>query len=135
MTSPLGTTRSLAVAVAAALALAAGTGTAHAQTPTPTEARPAEQPLSAAARAAYVGEYEVKDMDAPMTVRVYVEDDKLMARPGDDEPSRLLFQGNHSFKPEMAPEALLVFTVVDGKATRFVYTTPDGGGAEGVRKK
>ena len=135
MTSPIGTTRGLAVAVVAALALVAGTGTARAQTPTPTEARPAEQPLSAEARAIYLGDYEVQDADGPMTVRVYVEGDKLMARPAEDEPSRLLFQGNHSFKPEMAPEALLVFTVVEGKATRFVYTTPDGGGAEGVRKK
>ena len=97
-------------------------------------ATPAEQPHPAAQRDRYVGEYLVPGPDGEMSIRIYVEGEKLMGAPGDNEPSRLLYQGGDTFRPELAMDATIVFTIVDGKATKFVYNPPDGsGGVEAVR--
>jgi hypothetical protein len=132
--SPFRVTRRLTAAALMALAIGAA-GTANAQTAAAPAAKQAEQPLSAEARARYVGDYVVQTPDGDMPIHVYVEAEKLMARPGDDDASRLIYQGGDTFRPEMAPEATVVFTVVDGKATKFLYTPPEGnGGIEAVRK-
>lgn len=134
--SPFRATRGLLAAALMTLAIGAGASTARAQAPATAPASGAEQPLTPEARARYVGDYEVQTPDGPYPVRVYVEAEKLMAAPGDDEPSRLIYQGRDTFRPEMAPDATVVFTVVDGKATRFVYNPPNGDPSmEAVRKK
>jgi hypothetical protein len=121
---------------AALMTLAIGAGTASAQAPAAPEAKPAEQTLAPEARARYVGDYEMQTPDGPYVIRIYVEAEKLMAAPGDSDPSRLLYQGSDTFRPEAAPDATVVFTVVDGKATKFVYNPPNGqASVEAVRKK
>jgi hypothetical protein len=130
--SPFRATRGLLAAALMTLAISAGAGAASAQTP----AAPAEQPLTAEARARYVGDYEMQTPEGPYVIRIYVEAEKLMAAPGDSDPSRLMYQGGETFRPEMAPDATVVFTVVDGKATKFVYNPPNGDASvEAVRKK
>lgn len=131
--NPLRLLRGLAAAALMTLAIVAGASAASAQAPA---TKPAEQPLTPEARARYVGEYEIQTPEGPYPIRVYVEAEKLMAVPGDSEPSRLVYQGGDTFRPEMAMDATVVFTVVDGKATKFVYRPPNGGEAmEAVRKK
>lgn len=134
--SPFRTTRGLLAAALMTLAIGAGARTAGAQAPAAPAAKPAEQPLTPEARARYVGDYEIPTPDGPYAIRVYVEAEKLMAAPADGEPSRLMYQGGDTFRPEMAPDATVVFTVVDGKATKFLYTPPNADqGMEAVRKK
>lgn len=134
--SPFRATRGLFAAALMTLAIGAGAGAATAQTPAAPETKPAEQPLTPEARARYVGDYELQTPDGPFPIRIYVEAEKLMAAPGDDDPSRLMYQGGDTFRPEMAPDATVVFTVVDGKATKFVYNPPNGDASmEAVRKK
>jgi hypothetical protein len=49
-------------------------------------------------------------------MRVFVQDGQLMSQPGTQRPRRLLYQGNHEFRPDQALEYLLVFTLENGRA-------------------
>ena len=48
-----------------------------------------------------------------------------MGQPAGQNPSRLLYQGNHRFRPEADTDFLLVFNVVDGLAQTL--TLSEGG--------
>jgi hypothetical protein len=138
---PHRSSRRYVVAALMALAIAAAASAAGAQTPAPApapQATPAsaEKPLPPEQRDRYLGTYEVPGPDGTMSIRIYVEGNKLMGAPGDDEPSALIYQGGDTFRPQMAMDATIVFTVVDGRATKFTYNPPDGsGGIEATRKQ
>ena len=113
-------------AAALALALVAPL-TATAQTPAAAPAAAQgdvkDLPLGAAERQRYVGRYTVTTPEGTMVLRVYEEGEKLMGVPeGDPEPSRLLYQGDHTFRPEMNVAMKIVFTVADDRATKFTLT-------------
>ena len=56
-----------------------------------------------------------------------------MGQPAGQDPSRLLYQGNHRFRPEADTDILLVFTLVDGLAQSL--TLSEGGNTyPGTRK-
>jgi len=128
--------------LACAAALLAPVAPLHAQrTPpasAPSTAAPAvrDLPLGAAERERYVGLYSVSAPGAgqlPRTVRVYDGGAGLMAQVDRNDPTRLLYQGNDTFRPEQAPAFLVAFTVAGGRATRVSMRSPGGGAMEGAR--
>lgn len=134
---PLRFARLAPYAAALALALVAPVAAA-AQTPA---AAPAgaqgdvkDLPLTATERQRYVGRYTIATPDGSMVLRIYEEAGVLKGVPeGDDDgPSRLLYQGNHTFRPEANLSMALVFTVADDRATKFTLAR-EGATMEGVR--
>jgi len=126
--------RTFPLASAVAL-LAAGPIAAHGQAgPAPAPAASARDlPLTAAGRQRFVGLYSVTAPgQRPASLRVYEADGMLMGQMNGNAPTRLLFQGGDSFRPEQAPAFLVTFTMVDGRATRVSMRSPEGG-MEGTR--
>jgi hypothetical protein len=90
-------------------------------------------PLSPEERQRYAGSYTISAPDGGrLVVRIYEEGGVLKGQPEGDEPSRLLYQGDHTFRPELNPAMVVVFTVADNRATRFVLYN-QGMTMEGVR--
>jgi hypothetical protein len=98
-------------------------------------------PLTAAQRQAFVGTYSVTATagsplppDASMSFRVVEENGVLMAKGGDEEAKRLLYQGDNVFRPEGVRDVTLTvtFVVENGRATKFILRKEDGV-IEGVR--
>ena len=73
-------------------------------------------PLTPEQMALYEGTYLVQTGERTEEMRVFVEDGKLMGQPGPQRPRRLLYQGNHEFRPEAALEFRMVFTMENGRA-------------------
>lgn len=73
-------------------------------------------PLAAEQMALYEGTYLLQSGERTQEMRVFVQDGKLMSQPGTQRPRRLLYQGDHQFRPEEALEFLLVFTMENGRA-------------------
>ena len=120
-------------ALAVALAFAAP---AAAQQPAPAPAPAAPEmkdlPLTPEQRQGYVGSYSVATPDGAMTFRIYEQTGALFGAPGDDEPKRLLYQGENLFRPEGMPEFSLTFTMEGARAAKFVVKSPERT-LEGVR--
>jgi hypothetical protein len=75
-------------------------------------------PLSADERRKFVGDYDVSLPDGRILgVRVFVEEDKLMLAPEEQEKSLLRYFGNNTFDLEVDPSVRLVFDVANGKVT------------------
>ena len=75
-------------------------------------------PLSADERRKFVGDYDVSLPDGRILgVRVFVEEDKLMLAPEEQEKSLMRYFGNNTFDLEVDPSVRLVFDVVNGKVT------------------
>jgi len=126
-------TRSMAylAALAAALAFAApATAQQAPAAPAPSEAR--DLPLTAEQRQSYVASYTLTTPDGPMIFRIYEEAGVLKGMPGDDEPKRLLYQGENVFHPEGLSGFSITFTMDSGRATKFVVKSPEWT-MEGVR--
>ena len=117
-------------AVALLLAFVAP-ASARAQTPsrdtTTTAPAPVKDlPLTAAQRQAFVGTYAVTlPYGEQRTLRVFEEDGVLKGQPNDNEPRRLLYQGDNVFRPEGA-DFVLTFVVENGRATKFTSRREDG---------
>lgn len=90
-------------------------------------------PLTAEEMARYVGTYLVRVNDRDVELRVFLEDGRLMGQPGGDSPSRLMYQGEHQFVPEVALDFRLEFTLENGLA-REVELDDDGDVYRGTRR-
>lgn len=108
----------------AALLLTAASAAAAQQPQTP-QATAQPPALTQEQRALYVGVYETATPDGPMRIHIYEEGERLMGRPDGDDPSPLLPAGEHRFRPEMAYDALVTFTIENGRASRFTIVFPD----------
>lgn len=124
----------LVLLLAAVLALPSGLSAQTAGKDTTAAATTADVPLTAAERQAIVGTYSVTLPQGDQTTLTITDvNGALMARPGNqDETRRLIYRGNNAFTVEGAPDFRLVFTVENGRATRFALVKGDGMG-EGVR--
>ena len=77
-------------------------------------------PLTADGQAIYSGTYTIQEGERTNEMRIFVENGQLMGQPGRQQPRRLLYQGNHEFRPERAIEQRLVFEVKNGRAEGLV---------------
>jgi hypothetical protein len=111
-----------------------------AQAPVASPAAPAapavskDLPLTAAERQPYIGTYDVTLPGGMRTSFIISEKDGVLTgSPGNqDEVRRLVYQGDHVFFVEGVPSFVLIFTLENGRATRFSVRKDDGLG-EGVR--
>jgi hypothetical protein len=115
---------SIAAFATALVALHPTVGRAQEQEqPKPTAGQPAPPatalvPLSADERRKFVGDYDVSLPDGRILgVRVFVEEDKLMLAPEEQEKSLMRYFGNNTFDLEVDPSLRLVFDVANGKVT------------------
>jgi hypothetical protein len=131
------------VPLAAALALAAvlpsvARAQAESGQPTATAPQPAlkDRRLETAERKLYVGDYTLTMPDGEtMPFRIWEVGESLMAQPGDDEPSRLMYQGDQVFRPEKQTAIAVTFVIEGEKAVRFTAKRDDRDGViQGVRK-
>lgn len=96
----------------------------HAQTP---DVR--DLPLDDHLRDRLVGRYDLamRNGDGPtLSLRLFVEDGVLLGAINDNDPTRMLHQGDAAFRPEATPVALLTATEAEDGALRLVVETPDG---------
>ena len=110
----------LAIATAAAAPAAA-----QETTPAPATAEMKDLPLTPEQRQGYVGVYSITTPEGTMPFRIYEVNGALHGQPGDDDPKRLLYQGNNVFQPEGMPEFVVTFTMDGAKATSFVVKSPE----------
>lgn len=73
-------------------------------------------PLTPEQMALYEGTYLMREGERTQEMRVFVQDGQLMSQPGTQRPRRLLYQGNHEFRPDRALEFRVVFTFENGRA-------------------
>ena len=118
-------------ALAVALAFAAPVA---AQETAPAPAAPAmkDLPLTPEQRQGFVATYTLTTPEGAMPFRIFEQAGALHGQPGDDEPKRLLYQGDNVFQPEGMPEFTVTFTMEGTKATKFVVKSPEFT-LEGVR--
>jgi hypothetical protein len=122
-------------ALSVALAFAAPvTAQQPAPAPAPAPATPEmkDLPLTPEQRQSYVANYSVTTPEGTMVFRIYEEGGVLKGAPADDEPKRLLYQGDHVFQPEGLPGFSLTFTMEGARAAKFVVKSPEWT-LEGVR--
>jgi hypothetical protein len=112
-------------AALAIAATAAAPAAAQETTPAPATAEMKDLPLTAEQRQAYVGVYSVAMPEGTMNFRVYEQAGALFGAPGDDEPKRLLYQGENLFRPEGMPEFSVAFTMEGSRAAKFVVKSPE----------
>ncbi len=77
-------------------------------------------PLAVDRQAIYAGIYTRQEGERTMELRIFVENGQLMGQPSRQEPRRLLYQGNHEFRPERAIEQSVVFEMENERAERLV---------------
>ena len=123
--------RALLAALAIALAFAAAPAAAQETAPAPA-AEVKDLPLTAEQRQGFVASYTLNTPDGAMPFRIYEQNGALFGQPGDDDPKRLLYQGENVFHPEGMAEFTLTFTMEGLKATKFVVKSPEWT-LEGVR--
>ncbi|HYR11458.1 MAG TPA: hypothetical protein VEQ60_26990, partial [Longimicrobium sp.] len=82
-------------------------------------------PLTPEQMALYEGTYLLQSGEQTQEMRVFVQDGQLMSQPGSQRPRRLLYQGDHEFRPEEALEFLLVFTLENGRAEAVTLSQGD----------
>ena len=83
-------------------------------------------------RQGFVATYTLTTPEGAMPFRIFEQAGALHGQPGDDEPKRLLYQGDNVFQPEGMPEFTVTFTMEGTKATKFVVKSPEFT-LEGVR--
>lgn len=82
-------------------------------------------PLTPEQMAVYEGTYLMRSGEQTQEMRVFVQDGQLMSQPGSQRPRRILYQGNHEFRPDQALEYLLVFTLENGRAEGVTLSRGD----------
>ena len=99
----------LAAPLAAQQATAAGS-------PAPRRDSLVAQPLAAADREKFVGDYDISLPNGwILPVLIFVEEDQLMAQPEGDQKAPLRYLGDHTFGMDFDPTLRLAFEVKDGK--------------------
>jgi hypothetical protein len=80
--------------------------------------RPPVKPLAAADGAKFVGDYDISLPDGRiLAVKLYVEEEQLMAEPEGEGKAPLRYLGNDTFGLDFDPTLRLAFQVRDGKVT------------------
>lgn len=89
---------------------------------------PLDLPLPAGQAARYVGTYPLTGpgSNKPMTLTLTEDDGLLVGRINQNDPTRMLYQGGDSFRPEDAPVFEVRFTLEDGRASRVDISSPGG---------
>jgi hypothetical protein len=114
--------------VAAALLSTAASVASAQQAPTQSTT-PTDVTLGQEERARYVGVYETETPEGVMKIHIFEDGERLMGRPENEtEPSPLTPLGDHRFRPELATELVLTFTVENNRASHFALTFPDDRG-------
>ena len=117
------------------LLFVAGPRAAHAQGGAAAPSAILDLPVTATERARVVGTYTMtmtgQDLP-PMTLRIFEQAGVLMGAVNDNDPTRMLSQGDDVFRPEAAPVFELAFQVRGARADRIAINSPDGP-AVGVR--
>jgi hypothetical protein len=90
-------------------------------------------PLTPEQMALYEGTYVFQVGERTQEMRVFVQDGQLMSQPGSQRARRLLYQGNHEFRPHEALELSLVFTLENGRAEGV--TLSNGSRTQSGRRK
>jgi hypothetical protein len=81
------------------------------------------QPLAAADREKFVGDYDISLPNGwIMPVLIFVEEEQLMAQPEGDQKSPLRYLGNDTFGLDFDPTLRLAFEVQDGKVVGGTLT-------------
>jgi hypothetical protein len=89
---------------------------ATAATPAPRRDSLVTQPLSAADREKFVGDYDISLPNGwIMATLIFVEDDVLMVQPEGEPKMPLRYLGNDTFGLDFDPSLRLAFEVKDGK--------------------
>ena len=89
---------------------------APAGAPAPRRDSMVTQPLSAADREKYVGDYDISLPNGwIMATLIFVEDDQLMVQPEGEQKMPLRYLGNDTFGLEFDPTLRLAFEVKEGK--------------------
>jgi hypothetical protein len=79
---------------------------------------PAVVPISADEQRRFAGDYDVSLPDGRILgVRVFVEEDKLMLAPEEQEKTPMRYFGNNTFGLDFDPTLRLTFDVANGKVT------------------
>lgn len=82
-------------------------------------------PLTPEQMALYEGTYILQAGERTEEMRVLVQDGHLISQPPGQRGRRLLYQGNHEFRPYQALEFLLVFTFENGRAEGLTLSRGD----------
>lgn len=96
---------------------------------------PADLPLADDLRDRMVGRYDISrdEGDGPtMSLRLYVDDGRLMGQIDGNDPTPMLYQGDLGFRPQAMPVALLTVAEMGETAMALTIETPDGS-MSGVR--
>jgi Domain of unknown function (DUF4440) len=85
-------------------------------------------PLSAAERQRFIGVYAVTPSPAKptMPLRVFERGDTLMGQLRNNDPTRLIYQGDNVFRPSASRNFTIEFTIAGGKATQLSIVSKDG---------
>jgi hypothetical protein len=85
-------------------------------------------PLSAVERRRFIGVYAVTSSPTKpaMPLRVFERGDTLMGQLRNNDPTRLLYQGDNVFRPSASRDFTIEFTMAGGKATQLSIVSPDG---------
>jgi D-alanyl-D-alanine-carboxypeptidase/D-alanyl-D-alanine-endopeptidase len=79
-------------------------------------------PLTPEQMALYEGTYTLQSGERTEEMRIVVRDGQLISQPAGQSGRRLLYQGNHRFRPYQALEFLLTFTFENGRAEALTLT-------------
>jgi D-alanyl-D-alanine-carboxypeptidase/D-alanyl-D-alanine-endopeptidase len=76
-------------------------------------------PLTVPEMEKYVGTYSMSAEGRAMDLRIYIENERLMWQPVTFGPTRLLYGGNHVFRPAAAINMRMEFIIENGRAVRL----------------
>jgi D-alanyl-D-alanine-carboxypeptidase/D-alanyl-D-alanine-endopeptidase len=79
-------------------------------------------PLTPEEMALYEGTYMLQSGERTEEMTIVVRDGQLISQPAGQSGRRLLYQGNHRFRPYQALEFLLTFTFENGRAEALTLT-------------
>ncbi|MEM1057199.1 MAG: nuclear transport factor 2 family protein [Bacteroidota bacterium] len=93
------------------------------------DAEAVDLPLDAETRSEVIGLYTIAppDPSAPeMRLRLFEDENVLKGTMNDNEPTRMLYQGEYAFRPEAAPVFLITLFPASDGTVRVVIESPDG---------
>jgi len=99
------------------------------------EPRIEDLPLTVAEMARYEGAYALQMGGRTLELRVFIEDGELKASPAGQPPTRLLYQGDHTFVPAASPRMRFSFALDHVRATALSMRDPGGRTITGLRRE